>query len=141
MAEELPRQELLIKLLGMTGSSSDGEALVAIRKANALLQTAGWTWERLIHGKIRVIADPFVNLKTPESRQTVPASMSTPQNHNSRPTMTARPVPPTYQPRPQPAAAPPPRQHWQSTQFTPQRGTKFSKTGRVPKVEPRIDEL
>lgn len=56
---ELPKQELLIKILGMTTSDNDGQALVAIRKANALLDAAGWTWERLIQGKITIVEDPF----------------------------------------------------------------------------------
>lgn len=56
---ELPKQQLLIKLMGMTGSANDGEALVALRKATALLTSAGWTWERLIEGKIKVVENPF----------------------------------------------------------------------------------
>lgn len=59
---ELPKQELLIKLLGMTQSDHDGEAVAAIRKANSLLAAAGWTWEQLIRGKITVVEDPFNNL-------------------------------------------------------------------------------
>jgi len=38
----------LIKLLGMTGSMFDGEAVAAIRKANALLKDAGLTWSDVI---------------------------------------------------------------------------------------------
>ncbi|UEM08225.1 hypothetical protein JL101_036400 (plasmid) [Skermanella rosea] len=38
----------LAKLLGMTGSDYDGEALAAARKANALLKTAGLTWADVI---------------------------------------------------------------------------------------------
>ena len=34
----------LAKLLGMVGSSSDGEALSAARKAQALIQDKGTTW-------------------------------------------------------------------------------------------------
>src|SRR5882672_7473149 len=65
---DLPKQELLIKLLRMTTSDNDGEALTALRKANAFLNAAGWDWERLIHGKIRIIEDPFKNLGTPPNR-------------------------------------------------------------------------
>lgn len=64
---ELPKQELLIKLLRMTTSDNDPEALAALRKANALLVSAGWDWERLIHSKIRIIEDPFKNLGTPSA--------------------------------------------------------------------------
>jgi len=38
----------LIKLLGMTGSMFDGEAVAAIRKANALLRDKGLTWADVI---------------------------------------------------------------------------------------------
>lgn len=50
---------LLIKMLGMTDSDSDGQALVAIRKANAQVRKLGTTWEDLLRGKVTVIADPF----------------------------------------------------------------------------------
>lgn len=61
---ELPKQELLIKLLGMT-TAGDNEALVAIRKANGLLHDAGWSWEQLIRGKITVVEDPFNSTANP----------------------------------------------------------------------------
>lgn len=69
VADDLPKQELLCKLLKMTTSSNDGEALTAMRKANALLISAGWDWDRLIAGKIVVVGDPFVSLKTPEVKK------------------------------------------------------------------------
>lgn len=65
---ELPKQELLLKLLKMTTSSNDGECLTAIRKANALLTSSAWDWDMLIHAKIRIIEDPFKNLGTPATR-------------------------------------------------------------------------
>ena len=70
--EKLPKQELLIKLLKMTTSNSDGEALAAVRMANNLLKTAGWDWEKLINGKITIIEDPFS--KTPEPKSNAPGS-------------------------------------------------------------------
>jgi len=39
---------ILIKMLGMTGSKHDGEALVAIRKANALLAENNLNWEQVL---------------------------------------------------------------------------------------------
>ena len=67
MAEaELPKQEMLLKLLKMTTSDNDGEALVAIRKANGLLKTAGWDWDKLIAGKIKVVGDPFGGVSAPK---------------------------------------------------------------------------
>lgn len=66
---ELPKHELLLKLLKMTASSNDAEALVAMRKANQLLATAGWDWDRLLAGKITVVGDPFGNLHRPQAQQ------------------------------------------------------------------------
>ncbi len=57
----------LIKLLKMTTSSSDGEALVAMRKANEKLSELGGDWEKLLRGKVTVIADPFANVPVPEA--------------------------------------------------------------------------
>lgn len=65
MPEELQKHQLLVKLLKMTTSNTDAEALVAIRKANELLTNAGWDWEKLMAGKIKVIGDPFTNLGNP----------------------------------------------------------------------------
>lgn len=50
---------LLLKLLGMTGSDNDAEALGFIRKANEHLARMGWTWDTLLRGKVTVLADPF----------------------------------------------------------------------------------
>ena len=93
VSEDLPKQELLIKLLKMSTSSNDGEALIAVRKANELLKSAGWDWEKLVNGKIKVIADPFASVETPMNRSI----------HNPP----RAPNPPRPAPRPQPA--PPPR--------------------------------
>ncbi|MBF0509270.1 MAG: hypothetical protein HQK57_10145 [Deltaproteobacteria bacterium] len=41
----------LIKFAGMSDSAHDGEALNAIRKANALLKEGGWTWREVIQPK------------------------------------------------------------------------------------------
>lgn len=45
---EQAEREKLIKLLGMTTSSHDNEALVAIRKANTLLQYHQLAWKDVI---------------------------------------------------------------------------------------------
>lgn len=44
-------RERLIKLLGMIGSSADGEALNAARLANKLVQDRGLTWAAVLNGK------------------------------------------------------------------------------------------
>jgi len=43
-------RDRLVKLPGMTGSSHDGEALNALRRALDLLAAAGVTWDDLLHG-------------------------------------------------------------------------------------------
>lgn len=68
-ADNIPKQDLLLKILNMSTSDNDGTALVAIRKANELLASAGWSWEKLLSGKITVVADPFARMpevKRPE---------------------------------------------------------------------------
>lgn len=63
--ETLPREELLRKMLNMTTSDNDGTALVAIRKANTLLAAAGWSWDKLLSGKIKIVESPFKNMPNP----------------------------------------------------------------------------
>jgi hypothetical protein len=82
-----PSLTLLIKLLKMTTSSHDAEALVACRKANAELQKFGGDWDTLLRGKVTVIGDPFENLRKPDPGRTE--------------------APPPPQPRPAPQAPPP----------------------------------
>lgn len=62
---ELPKQDLLVKLLNMTTSDAESEVLMAIRRANALLKDAGWSWDMLIHEKIKIVENPFKNLGDP----------------------------------------------------------------------------
>jgi hypothetical protein len=95
---DIPKQELLIKLLRMTESDNDGEALTALRKANAFMRAAGWDWEKLVNAKIKIIEDPFKNLG-------VPAAGSRPM---SAPGFKAAPQPAATQPRPQYNPPPPP---------------------------------
>jgi hypothetical protein len=45
----LPRQrDQLVKILGLTGSQYDGEALAAARKAHGILTAAGLSWDTVI---------------------------------------------------------------------------------------------
>jgi hypothetical protein len=99
MSEDLPKQELLIKLLKMTTSPNDGEALIAVRKANDLLKSAAWDWEKLIHGKIKVIEDPFKSVDIPLNRDM----------HRSPPPA----------PRPRPAPPPPQKPYVSPVQSAP----------------------
>lgn len=105
MADEtkLPKQDLLLKILNMTTAENDGQALVAVRKANALLAEAGWSWEKLLLGKITVVADPFSSIKAPPK--------STPNDTWGRPQTPPKPQParPAPPPPPPPSRNVPPR--------------------------------
>jgi len=90
VSEQLPKQELLLKLLKMTTSASDGEALVAIRKVNKMLVDNGWDWDKFVNAKIKIVENPFVGLGTPT--RGVPTGNG-----------------PAYKPPPPPRPAPPPR--------------------------------
>lgn len=64
--------DLLVKLLGMTTSSVDAEALVAMRKANELLARLQLTWPALLRGRVTVLADPFANIVPPQASSAPP---------------------------------------------------------------------
>lgn len=96
-----PKQDLLAKLLRMTTSANDGEALTAIRKANALLKDNGWDWDKLLQGKIRIAADPFANLGTPYNPGTMSKPPSPPRPvHRPPPPPPRAPTPPPPPPKP-----------------------------------------
>ena len=67
-----PSLTLLIKLLKMTTSSHENEALVAMRKANIELSKFGGDWESLLRGKVTVIGDPFADITKPDVGQKTP---------------------------------------------------------------------
>ncbi len=46
--------ERLIKLMMMAQSPNDGEALIALRKANAILASSNRNWEELLRGKVAI---------------------------------------------------------------------------------------
>lgn len=58
--EELPKLDLFIKMMKMT-DAEDSMSLVAIRKANAMLRENGWDWDKLLRGKVKIIANPFAS--------------------------------------------------------------------------------
>lgn len=108
MPEDIQGLPLLIKLLKMTTSSNDGEALVALRKANKTIIDQGWDWESLLLAKVKIIGDPFAGLHRP--KVDTPPPMRAPQ-----------PQAPAWRPAPNPGfgartqAAPKPqavRQHF-----------------------------
>lgn len=97
--------ELLIKLLKLTTSSNDSEALLSCRKANEQLAKFGGDWEALLRGKVTVIADPFT-AAPPNSdqihRRTSTAPSAPPPPAPPRPAPTAPPRTPSAPP-PQPS--------------------------------------
>lgn len=60
----------LVKLLGMTGSANDAEALAFMRAANAQLVKLGWTWEKLLMQKVTIVEDPFQDAPVIPARNT-----------------------------------------------------------------------
>lgn len=91
--------ELLIKLLKLTTSSNDGEALLASRKANEVLGKFGGDWEALLRGKVTVIADPFAAAATPVASRPMhntPVAPTAPAAPRQRPQAAAQ-SPPGYQ--------------------------------------------
>jgi len=70
-----PNLELLIKLMRLTTSSTDAEALMAIRKANEQVSKFGGDWDTILRGKVKVtvIGDPFKNLSTPAGFKPAPS--------------------------------------------------------------------
>jgi hypothetical protein len=100
VSEQLPKQDLLLKMLNMTTHENDNQALVAIRKANALLESAGWTWDKLLSGKITVVADPFSNLQRPEDRPRYAGGSSGGSNYTPPPPPPPQPVRAAWTPPP-----------------------------------------
>lgn len=117
---ELPKLDLFIKMMKMT-DAEETIALVALRKANAILRENGWDWDRLLRGKVKIIANPFASggptippvetRKAPPPRPqpppATPAYAPNPWPSGRRPTVTPRP--PTQNPPPppqRPAVAP-----------------------------------
>jgi len=101
MSEDLPKQDLILKLLRMTTSTNDGEALVAIRKVNSTMASFGWDWDKLIAGKIKVVADPF-------GKQVQNGNPNPYESRTGRRAPPPPPPPPAPRARPRPTPPPPP---------------------------------
>lgn len=92
--------DTLIKVLLMTTSSQDGEALAAMRRANILLRNANTDWDKLLRGKVTVVADPFADIAAPDTKE---------RFSSSKPTVPQKPQvpdPPTYTAYPKTATRP-----------------------------------
>ena len=62
-----PDYKMFLKLMSLTTSEFNGEALNAIRMANSVLARTNQTWEDLLKGKIVMIAPPSDDTKTTRS--------------------------------------------------------------------------
>ncbi len=120
----LPEFSKLIKLMQMTTSANDTEALLAVRKANEQMQKLGKSWEELLTSRLTIIADPFESLQAPPQRKTAPP----PANH---PPFTPSPPPP---PTPQPQSSP--RPQWTPPPYHPSYAK--SKKQKAPSINEQI---
>jgi hypothetical protein len=127
-----PSLTLLIKLLKMTTSSHENEALVAMRKANAELLKFGGDWESLLRGKVTVIGDPFADLKAPDVGRTTPPR-PTPPPVPPKPAAPAQPPPRAAKPQAQAARPKPQPQAKPQAQAQPASG--FTRPGPAPKPQ------
>jgi len=98
---DIPSLSLLIKLINMSTSDNDGEALVALRKANKIVKEFGG-WEPILRGKVTVIGDPFADLQAPPKRETSPP----PAPRRPTPQPAPRPARQQWSPPPRPAPQP-----------------------------------
>jgi hypothetical protein len=65
---------MLVKLMMLTTSDNDNEALVALRKANAIIAGTGMNWEAFLHMKV----------KWPEARGAEPPPEYPSRTHSTR---------------------------------------------------------
>ncbi|HEY0724706.1 MAG TPA: hypothetical protein VGD41_12090, partial [Pyrinomonadaceae bacterium] len=138
--DDLPNLPLLIKLLKMTTSSNDGEALMAIRKANEQLKKFGGDWEALLRGKVTMITNPFAGggINSAPDLSQVRRSSGPPPHPGAPPKPQPAPQPqpqpfhgyrkPQPQPQPRPQAA---KTTAAKPQPTPKKAPSFSTVDRV----------
>ncbi len=69
-----PNLDKIIKLMGMTGSDHDAEAISALRMATRIMKEWGWTWDAVLHGKVKIMPNPFANIPSPFSGQSSQSS-------------------------------------------------------------------
>jgi hypothetical protein len=91
--------DLLIKMLGMTGSDNENQVLIAIRKANEQVKKLAGSWEQLLRGHFTIAADPFTGLDMPTTtfKQAPafhqPTPQPTPQSRQSQAWTRVKPAP------------------------------------------------
>lgn len=139
--DDLPNLPLLIKLLKMTTSSNDGEALMAIRKANEQLKKFGGDWEALLRGKVTMITNPFAGNPSGPDLSQVRRSSGPPPSPSAPPKPQPAPQPqpqpfhgyrkPQPQPQPRPQAAKTTAAKPQAAKAAPKKAPSFSNVDRV----------
>lgn len=77
-------RERLAKLMMMTTSASDGEAVVALRKANTMMQAAGINWQEMLLGKQATMRGP-VRPSPPPPRRSPPPPPPPSQRGGNKP--------------------------------------------------------
>lgn len=87
---------ILIKLLKMTTSTHDHEAISAMRLANAQLLKLNTDWDDLLNGKVTLVADPFTAIPDVQAATTNPMNSQAPPRQWTAPTRPAAPQPPLY---------------------------------------------
>lgn len=107
MTQEQPQSKeltILIKLLKMTTSTHDHEAISAMRLANAQLLKLNTDWDDLLNGKVTLVADPFTAIPDVQAADAVQGSN---RGRNQAPPRTTPPPPPP----------PPPLYHYNATEI------------------------
>lgn len=102
MADAAPQAKeltLLIKLLKMTTSAHDSEALAAVRKANEQLKRFGGDWETLLTKNVTIIADPFEGITKPPPQAKKPQFSTPSPPPRSKPMGTPFKVSPSTPPK------------------------------------------
>lgn len=132
--------ELLIKMMKMT-SAEDNVALVALRKANTLLDENGWDWETILRGKVKIVEDPFKSVNATHQRVNTPPPPAYVAPAPPPPQPVFRPSPPP--PGPNPAFRPakpstPPR-----PAYSPNYNTQgqYTRPRRGPKRKPTTSDI
>lgn len=125
--------ELLIKMMGLTGSDNDNQALVAMRKANEQVKKLAGSWAELLRGHFTIAADPFEGISMPEfgDRAAAPPPPSFRRGvHSGSTTSTAPPPPPWKTHTPPPPQSPPPKPNLNTGASGPMGTSSTPRTNR-----------
>jgi hypothetical protein len=86
----------LIKLMRLTTSPHDHEALAAMRLANGWLRRNNTDWEGVLRGKVTIVEDPFAGLAQPAAptQSAAPRPVPRPPVRPTNPSWVTQPAPP-----------------------------------------------